>query len=279
MSNHLILKEKYKKAIEIVKEASNIAKRFYEKNKDNLIVKIKNKNDIFTEADVLVEDFIKTSLTKAFPEDTFLGEESFATLSQINQSLVKDFTNYNQGIWIIDPIDGTTNFINGIPSWTVTVAYLFNQEIVIGIIYDPNLNECFHAMKNTGAFLNNQRIFTKKLSNLQKGILTTSFSYKSIYNYYLPLISELMKQKIPFQKLGPATIMLAYVAMGRFSSIFLNGVYLWDISAGMLLIKEAGGITNDLSFNNLIELKTVIGAANNNLFQALITILKQVNII
>ena len=157
-----------------------------------------------------------------------------------------------ENTWIIDPIDGTTNFLHGIPHFAISIGLLSSNEIVSGLIFDPIKDEIFFAEKNKGAFLNNQRI---KVSN------------KKDMNECIFAIGDNLKKEADFinRKSGCAALDLAYVAAGRYDGYFQKKLNLWDIAAGLLLVKEAGGITNNINLNNLKNLKII--ASNSNINQ------------
>ncbi len=199
---------------------------------ENLQVSIKGPADFVTSADKKVEKILVEELAKAKKKFSFLTEES---------GFIENEDNKN--IWIIDPIDGTTNFLHGIPHFAISIGLQSHSEIVSGLIFDPIKNEIFFAEKNNGAYLNNRRI---RVSN-KKRIDECLFGSNGKKFKYVDLATR---------KSGSASLDMAYVAAGRLDGYFQDSLNLWDIAAGIVLVKEAGGITNeiDLSKKNSIEI-------------------------
>ena len=208
---------------------------------EKLQVSKKSQRDFVTNADLKMEKIIIEELEKARPNFSFISEER-------GQKKNKDIEN----TWIIDPIDGTINFLHGIPHFAISIGLLSFNEIVSGLIFDPIKDEIFFAEKNKGAFLNNQRI---KVSN------------KKDMNECIFAIGDNLKKEADFinRKSGCAALDLAYVAAGRYDGYFQKKLNLWDIAAGLLLVKEAGGMTNDINLNNLKNIKII--ASNSNINQ------------
>ncbi len=199
---------------------------------ENLQVSLKGPSDFVTSADKNVEKIIMEELSKSKKKFSFLTEESGYIENDDNQN-----------IWIIDPIDGTTNFLHGIPHFTISIALKSHKEIISGLIYDPIKNEIFYAEKNCGAYLNNKRIRVSNKKQIKECLFATNGEkFKNI-----DLITR---------KSGSAALDMAYVAAGRYDGYFQDNLNLWDIAAGIILIKEAGGIINeiDLSKKNSIEI-------------------------
>jgi len=197
---------------------------------ENLQVSSKGPKDFVTNSDVKVEKIIIEELNKARPNYSILSEE---TGIQKNQDA--------NNTWIIDPIDGTINFLHGVPHFAISIALKSNNEIVSGIIYDPIKDEMFYAEKNNGAFFNNQRIRVSKKNKIEDCLFVTGNKIK--------IIPDLI-----FRKTGSAALDMAYVAAGRYDGYFQYDIKLWDIAAGIVIIKEAGGIVSEIDLsNNYIE--------------------------
>tara|TARA_B100000242_G_scaffold235838_1_gene175721 strand:- start:880 stop:1626 length:747 start_codon:yes stop_codon:yes gene_type:complete len=213
---------------------------------ENLQVSKKGPKDFVTKTDKRVDRILIEELSKTKKNYSFLTEE---TGKIINNN--KDF------FWIIDPIDGTTNFLHGIPHFAISVALKQEDEIIIGVIFDPIKNEIFYAEKNSGAFLNNSRIRVSNKINLEECLFgTNNDGIKSIY------------PKLNLRNSGCAALDLAYVGCGRLDGFFHNKINLWDIAAGKIIIEEAGGKINDISkfkFN-----KIDIKAANPNIYEKML---------
>ncbi len=207
---------------------------------EKLQVSKKGPKDFVTNADLKAEKIIIEELKKARPHYSILSEES-------GYSENEDLKN----TWIIDPIDGTVNFLHGIPHFAISIALKTNNEIVSGLIYDPIKDELFFAEKNNGAYFNNHRIRVSKRNDLNECLFVTGEKMKNEPN-------------IPLRKSGCAALDLAYIASGRCDGYFQNGLNLWDIAAGIILIKEAGGIINDINLNNNENIKVIASNSNIN---------------
>ncbi len=207
---------------------------------EKLQVSKKGPYDFVTKTDKNVEKILIEELNKTKKNYSFLSEE----IGKINN---KDKDN----IWIIDPIDGTTNFLHGVPHFAICIALQTNGEIVSGLIFDPIKNEMFFSEKNKGAFLNNQRLRVSNKNSLDDCLFSSN------------------REGVEFCKLnmrytGCAALDLAYVASGRFDGFFHNKINLWDVAAGALMVEEAGGVVNDLNkFNvNNIDIRASSAAIN-----------------
>ena len=205
---------------------------------ENLQVSRKGPRDFVTNSDIKVEKIIFEELKKARPNYSFISEEK-------GYENNKDTSN----TWVIDPIDGTINFLHGIPHFAISIALKTNNEIVSGLIYDPIKDEMFFAEKDNGAFFNNHRIRVSKKNNLNDCLFATGGKI----NQNLDL---------PNRKSGCAALDLAYVASGRYDGYFQNDLNLWDIAAGIILIKEAGGIINDIDLNQTQNLKVIASSTD-----------------
>ena len=192
---------------------------------EKLQVSKKGPKDFVTNSDLKTEKIIIEELKKARPHYSILSEEN-------GYDENKDLKN----TWIIDPIDGTVNFLHGIPHFAISIALKTNDEIVSGLIYDPIQDEMFFAEKNNGAYFNNHRIRVSKRNDLNECLFVTGTRIKN-------------EPDITLRKSGCAALDMAYIASGRYDGYFQDGLNLWDIAAGIILIKEAGGIINDINLN------------------------------
>ena len=199
---------------------------------EKLQVSKKGPNDFVTNSDLKAEKIIIEELKKAKPNYSIISEENGIENN-------KDKKN----IWIIDPIDGTVNFLHGIPHFAVSIALISDNEIIAGIIFDPIKNEMFYAEKNNGAYFNNQRIRVSKKNEINSCLFVTGGKIEK-------------EPDLPYRKSGCAALDLAYVASGRYDGYFQDNLNLWDIAAGIILVKEAGGIINeiDLSIHKNIKI-------------------------
>ena len=206
---------------------------------ENLQVSKKGPKDFVTNADIKAEKIIIEELKKARPNYSIISEENGVEKN-------KDESNF----WIIDPIDGTTNFLHGVPHFAISIALQSNNEMVCGLIYDPIKDELFYAEKNHGAYFNNQRIRVSKKRNIDECLFAVG---KGKYN-----------PDLIYRRSGSAALDLAYVASGRFDGYFQNNLNLWDIAAGIIIVKEAGGIINEIDLSSLKNIKVLASSAEIN---------------
>jgi len=206
---------------------------------ENLQVSKKGPQDFVTNADIKAEKIIIEELKKARPNYSVISEENGVEKN-------KDQSNF----WIIDPIDGTTNFLHGVPHFAISIALQSNNEIVCGLIFDPIKNELFYAEKNNGAYFNNQRIRVSKKRDINECLFAVG---KGKYN-----------PDLICRRSGSAALDMAYVASGRFDGYFQNNLNLWDIAAGIIIVKEAGGIINEIDLSSLKNIKVLASSAEIN---------------
>lgn len=198
-------------------------------------VELKGKSNLVSYVDKEAEKKLVAGLSDLLPGCGFITEED------TQDDLTKDYT------WIIDPLDGTTNFIHGLPTYAISIALKHHQELVIGVIYEINRDELFYAWKGGGAFLNGQKIAVTPVSTVDESLFATGFP---IYNFermdqYLAILNELMKNAHGLRRVGSAATDLAYVACGRYEGFFEYNLSPWDVAAGILLVREAGGTVGD----------------------------------
>ena len=228
-------------AIKAAYEAGDIIARSADRI-DQLQVENKDKNDFVTEIDRAAEDTIITMLKKAYPDHAFLGEESGQHKATGNSN-----THYE---WIIDPLDGTTNFLYGIPHFAVSIALKKNGKLDQAVIYDPMKDDLFYASRGGGAFLNKRRMRVSKRLSLSGALLTTGIPYRpdqaDIIDTYFQTMKALIIDTAGVRRPGAASLDLAYVAAGRYDGFWEFGLHEWDIAAGVLLVQEAGGLVGDL---------------------------------
>ena len=213
---------------------------------ENLQVSKKGPKDFVTKTDKRVEKILIEELSKTKKNFSFISEET----GKINNKNKDTF-------WIIDPIDGTTNFLHGIPHFAISIALKIKDEIIIGLIFDPIKNEIFYAEKNNGSFFNNNRIRVSKKSNIDECLFASNNDgVKSIY------------PKLNLRNTGCAALDLAYVACGRLDGFFHNKINLWDIAAGKIIIEEAGGRVNNI--NNFMINEINIRAGNPYIYEKML---------
>jgi len=232
---------------------------------DKLTVRSKQQNDFVSEVDHAAEDAIISVLRDAYPGHGFLGEESG----------YKDRD--AEHLWIIDPLDGTTNFLHGVPQYCVSIGLMHKGQLTQGVVYDPNRNELFTATKGVGAYLNDRRIRVSKLDKLDGALVGTGFPFKVMENVddYLRMLKNVMKATSGVRRPGAAALDLAWVAAGRIDAFWEIGLSPWDMAAGALLIREAGGLVGDLDGEDKFMASGRILAANGKLFSAMLQLLKQ----
>ena len=207
---------------------------------EKLQVSKKGPSDFVTNSDLKTEKIIISELKKAKPNFSIISEESGVEIN-------KDDKNF----WIIDPIDGTINFLHGIPHFAISIALKSNNEIVSGLIFDPIKDEMFYAEKNNGAFFNNQRIRVSKKNKINECLFVTEGKTKNDFDF-------------TYRKTGCAALNMAYVASGRFDGYFQKNLNLWDIAAGIVLIKEAGGIINEIDLSENKKIKVIASSTDIN---------------
>ena len=214
---------------------------------EKLQVSKKGPADFVTNSDLKTEKIIIEELKKAKPHYSIISEENG---TEVNKD--------NKNTWIVDPIDGTVNFLHGIPHFAISIALKAEDEIISGLIFDPIKNEMFYAEKNNGAYFNNHRIKVSKKNEIDNCLFVTGGKVKD-------------QLDLPYRKSGCASLDMAYVASGRYDGYFQDNLNLWDVAAGIILVKEAGGILNeiDLSINNNIKIIASSADINAKLLEKL----------
>ncbi len=243
--------DRLRAAKEVAREAGRTALAYF-RNPDGLEVMAKGRQDFVSEADHAVEALIRERLQGLFPEDGFLGEESGAAIDPKDAG----------GIWVVDPIDGTTNFINRVPVWCVSIAYVHQSGIEVGVVYDPNADEMFAARRGHGAFCGEAPMSTSAADSLTQGTIGVGYSTRTPGATAVDSIRRLLDAGGIYQRNGSGALMLAYVGAGRLLGYLEAHINSWDCLAGVLLVREAGGWTNDFLANDgLLQGNPVIAAA------------------
>ncbi|HEY0666349.1 MAG TPA: inositol monophosphatase family protein [Gallionella sp.] len=221
-------------AVKAARRAGNLIYRSADRI-DHLTVTKKSHADFVSEVDRAAEQTIIQTLLEAYPDHAILAEES-GTHGE------SDF------VWIIDPLDGTTNFLHGFPQFAVSIALQHKGIITQAVVYDPVKNELFTATRGRGAFLNDKRIRVTKRVNLADSLIGTGFPYTKFEHMdaYLGILKDLMQKTAGLRRPGSAALDLAWMAAGRYDGFYETGLKVWDIAAGTLLITEAGGMVSDL---------------------------------
>jgi myo-inositol-1(or 4)-monophosphatase len=225
-------------AVKAARRAGNLINRAT-RNLDIVAVREKAANDFVTEVDQEAEQTIIRALREAYPDHSILAEESGASGDSEFQ-------------WIIDPLDGTTNFLHGFPQYAVSIALKHRDVVTQAVIYDPSRNDLFTATRGRGAFLNDQRMRVSKRITLKSSLLGTGFPFRQMEHIdaYLATLRHMMANAAGVRRAGSATLDLAYVAAGRLDGFWEFGLAPWDMAAGGLLITEAGGLVGDLTGEN-----------------------------
>ncbi|MDQ9171751.1 inositol monophosphatase family protein [Oxalobacteraceae bacterium R-40] len=205
---------------------------------DRLQVTEKRNKDFVTEVDRAAEQAIIEVLNTAYPDHAILAEESGASANLHDE---------NENVWIIDPLDGTTNFIHGFPQYCVSIALQQRGQITQAVVYDPTRNELFAASKGAGAYLNDKRIRVTRRDKIGDALIGTGFPYTdlSFLDDYIKMFRIMTEKSAGLRRPGSAALDLAYVATGRLDGFFERGLKPWDVAAGALLVSEAGGIVGD----------------------------------
>jgi myo-inositol-1(or 4)-monophosphatase len=222
-------------AVSAARQAGEIIVRHMDQV-DRLKITAKNGHEYFSEVDIKAEQAIITAIHKAYPGHGILAEESGA----------KDGD--GESIWIIDPLDGTSNYLHGFPFFSVSIALKIKGRIEHGVVYDPLRHECFAASRGRGARVNDKRIRVSKQTQLSASLLGTGFPFRdmTLAQRYLPTFEALFGKCAGVRRTGSAALDLAYVASGRLDGFWEFGLRPWDIAAGSLLIREAGGLISDV---------------------------------
>ena len=197
----------------------------------------KGLHDFVSYVDKTSERQLMKALNQILPEAGFIAEESPGA---------KTAERYN---WVIDPLDGTTNFVHKLPVFSISIALMENDEVVSGVVYEPNMDECFYAWRGSSAFLNEQKIQVSPAASINNGFFATGFPY---YDYskldqYLKLFRHLIENSHGLRRMGSAAVDLAYVACGRFDGFYEYSLHPWDVAAGSFIVERAGGRVSDFS--------------------------------
>lgn len=229
-------------------------------------VQTKSQNDYVTNVDEATEQLIIDTISHSYPDHAFLGEESGERGS----------SDYK---WIIDPIDGTTNFIRKVPHWAISIACQYKGKTEVGLVYDPIREELFTAVRGRGAQFNGKRIRVSNTKGLEHSLLATGFPFRNLelLDEYQAIFGRLFPHCSDMRRAGSAALDLAYVAAGRIDGFWEFGLGEWDTAAGALLVKEAGGMVSDIQGNPNYESADSILAANPKAFKAMLQLINQKN--
>ena len=237
-------------AIRAARNAGEIILRSSD-NIGQLNIDQKGKNDFASDVDRAAEREIINIIKTAYPDHAILAEES-------GQHEGNDY------VWVIDPLDGTTNYLHGFPQYAVSIALKYRNRLEVAVIYDPLRDELFTARRGGGAMLNNRRLRVTNQSTMKGALIGTGFPFKTDLHLdaYVGMFKAISMQAAGIRRAGAAALDLAYVAAGRLDGFWEIGIMEWDMAAGILLIQEAGGVVTDLSFNdNYLQTGNVIAGS------------------
>ncbi len=260
----LDLEKIYKEVEELTIDTGNFIQK-EEKNIRTGDIEVKGLHNFVTYVDKQAEQKLVEGLLKILPESGFIVEE---------ETISKKGEQYN---WVIDPLDGTTNFIHGLPCYSISIGLMHDSEVVLGIIYDISQKECFHAVKDKPSYLNDKIIKVSPAPELSDSLIATGFPY---YDYgkldkYMEVLKYFMKKTHGVRRLGSAAIDLAYVACGRFEGFYEYGLNPWDVAAGAFIVQQAGGKVSDFNgTDNYIFGKEII-ASNSFIFDDILSSIKK----
>jgi myo-inositol-1(or 4)-monophosphatase len=248
-------------AVKAARRAGNLIHRAAD-NLDHLTVTKKSHADYVSEVDRAAERIIIESLLEAYPSHAILAEESGAQ-------------GESEYVWIIDPLDGTTNFLHGVPQYAVSIALQHNGVLTQAVVYDPTKNDLFTATRGRGAFRNDKRLRVSKRKEMADSLIGTGFPYTNFEHMdaYMDIMRDVMQKSAGLRRPGAASLDLAWTAAGRYDGFFETGLKPWDMAAGALLITEAGGMVSDLHGSDTYLKTGHICAGNPDIHQHLLHII------
>lgn len=252
-----------KKLKKIIQQAGQMALDDYLKAES--VIQHKAEIDLVTETDLMLEKFLQKEILKLYPEHHFLIEESDDQLKSVDH------------LWIIDPLDGTTNFAHRFPFFAISIAYERSGEIILGLVYVPKMQELFWAEKGKGAFLNGEKIKCSSTTQISNALIATGFPYDRWHkgDFYLQEFAAFMKRTQGVRRAGAAAVDLCYTACGRLDGFFEHKLKPWDTAAGCLIVSEAGGRISDYQGNDRHYTADTIIASNGSIHAKMIEILAQ----
>ncbi|NIF23419.1 inositol monophosphatase family protein [Candidatus Pantoea multigeneris] len=248
---------RYQYACEVARAAASRALSWYQQRHQLMVEHKRDLQDVVSEADRNVEELVKSLIAERFPQDGILGEESGGDIEGASF------------IWVIDPIDGTSCFLNGLHNWCVSLAVLSHNEPLIGIVCDPNHHELFHACKGKGAWVNETRIQASPAQQLSEGVLGISHSSRMPPESIIPLLHALLAEGGMFVRTGSGALTSAWAAAGRLIGYFEAHMSPWDGLPGIVLMREAGGVTNDYLANDGLKNGNPVLLANRAIYDQL----------
>jgi myo-inositol-1(or 4)-monophosphatase len=228
-------------------------------------IETKGLNDFVSYVDKTAEEKLVKGLAELLPEAGFITEE---------KTIDKKGEHYH---WIIDPLDGTTNFLHTVPCFAISIALMRDEDLVLGVIYEMNLDECFYAWEGGSAYLNGNEIKVTAAARLKDSLLATGFPYSNYerFNEYMELFMDLMQSSQGMRRIGSAAVDLAYVACGRFEGFYEYGLRPWDVAAGIFIVQQAGGKVTDFKGGNDYVFGQELVAANSSMHEELLDKVKK----
>ena len=257
-------KELCEKTTKIARETGHFVRQSRLKNRPD--VETKGRNDFVTEIDKASEQRLVKALGELLPEAGFIAEENTSD---------KEGHTFN---WIIDPIDGTTNFIHGLYPYAISIALQENEETVLGVVYEIGMDECFFAWKGGPAMLNDQKIQVSETPSVADSLIATGFPYTnySLINNFMETLDFFMKHSHGLRRLGSAAADLAYVACGRFDAFYEYNLKAWDVAAGAFIIKQAGGQVSDFKGGDNYLFGGEIVSGNGKMFTEMKDVIRKI---
>ncbi|MBS1787796.1 MAG: inositol monophosphatase [Acidobacteria bacterium] len=251
-------------AIKAAREAGAILQDFAARG---FRIEHKGRINLVTEADLASEQHIKALISSQYPAHRILAEESGASAHETDE-----YT------WIIDPLDGTTNFSHGFPCYAVSIGVEHKGQSVAGVIYDPNRDEMFAAERGAGAICNGEKIQVSEIDTLEKALLVSGFPYdvRERMNEYLPAWREFLNHAQAVRRLGAAAIDMACVACGRMEGFWEKGLNAWDVAAGWVIIEEAGGRVTKLDGSSFDNYSSSLLCSNGKVHDEMLAVLKSI---
>jgi len=258
------IEERYRLACDVAVAAANKAFEFYQQRQE-LVVEHKGDDfqDVVSCADRTVENLTREMISGCFPHDDFLGEESGGG------------DEHALCTWVVDPIDGTSCFLNGLHNWCVSIGILVNGEPIIGVVYDPNHRELFRACKGKGAWVNDEPMYVHNGKDVKDGLMGVGVSHRVTPETFVPFIGALLHNGGMFIRNGSGALMTAWVAAGRLIGYYEPHMNAWDSLPGLVLVREAGGVSNHFLNNHGLLRGNPLLLANKTVYQQLIGMVTQ----
>jgi len=252
-------------ALGLARTAGDTIRKYF--GSQTLNIEYKAAIDLVTSVDKEVEEYIRTAISQRFPTHTFLGEESSAGPEMLSE----------QPTWIVDPIDGTTNFVHGLPFVSVSIAFAVDKQIQCGVVHNPILNETFTAARGRGAFLNGQPIHVAQRESLGQAVVATNVGYDRTpdgIEFMADNVKILLQNNVrSLRSLGSSATELSWVACGRLDLFYEFGIHIWDIAAATLIVEEAGGVVCDPNGGSLNLVSRRVLGANRKLAESTAAVL------